>query len=317
MSSVKDLKLSANSSVLEVLKSMSQMGGFMGPNLATALDILVEMMKERDCLRVLTFTGNLVATGLRGIIADALRRRLFDLVVTTCGALDHDISRSRSGYLQGSFDVDDVRLREEGLHRLGNVFIPIKSYGELIEREVAELLRSSEEGKTFSTYELCWALGEQLGSESSILYWAWRNRIPVVVPSVYDGAVGYNIWMRGRAKRVSVDIARDQDLLNELMWSNKVKGALILGGGVSKHHALWWAQFGGDGFDYAVYLNSTDEYDGSLSGARPKEAITWGKVGPRSKNVFVKTDVTLVLPFLYVGLLSLLSDESSGSIRNT
>lgn len=309
MSVVKDLKLSSGSSVLEVLRGMSEMGGFMGPNLARALDVLAEMFERRDCGRVLTFTGNLIATGVRGIVADALRRKLFDLVITTCGALDHDIARSRSEYVQGSFDVDDVRLREEGVHRLGNVFIPVKNYGEVIEREVIELLKRYGEGERLSTCKLCWDLGELLNSGSSFLYWAWRNRIPVVVPGVFDGAVGYNVWLRGRTKRVTVDIGLDQDLLNDFMWSNRVKGALVLGGGISKHHALWWAQFGGEGFDYAVYVNSTDEYDGSLSGARPKEAISWGKVGPRSKTVFIKADVTLILPFLYVGVLSSLSES--------
>ncbi|MDW8043649.1 MAG: deoxyhypusine synthase [Nitrososphaerota archaeon] len=306
MSAVRDLRLNGSSTVLEVVRGMSEMGGFMGPNLARALEVLAEMVRAQGCLRVLTFTGNLIATGLRGIVADALRRRLFDLVVTTCGALDHDVARTRSEYLHGTFDADDLRLREEGFHRLGNVFIPVRSYGEVIEREVAELLRGLDGSRSISTHELCWALGERLGSESSFLYWAWRNRIPVVVPGIYDGAVGYNLWLRGKAKRLTVDVAGDQDLLNDLMWSNRLKGALIIGGGISKHHALWWAQFGGEGFDYAVYVTSSDEYDGSLSGARPKEAVTWGKVGPKSKSAFVKADATLVLPFLYVGLLSLL-----------
>jgi len=61
-------------------------------------------------------------------------------------------------------------------------------------------------------------------------------------------------------------------------------GALILGGGISKHHTIWWAQFSG-GLEYAVYISSANELDGSLSGAKTKEAITWKKIRKNAKHV--------------------------------
>ena len=310
MEPVRDLKLSASSSVLEVVKRMGEMGGFMGPHLARSLEVLASMMEHEGCLKILTFTGNLVSTGLRGVFADMLRRKLFDLVITTCGAVDHDIARALSTYYHGTFDADDVELRNRQIHRLGNVFIPFESYGLAIEKFVRSFVESLAPGTVLSTYEVCWKLGELLKSEDSILYWAHVNRIPVVVPGIYDGAVGYNLWLYGKRSGVRVDVARDQDLLDDLMWSHEVKGALIVGGGISKHHALWWSQFGGEGLDYAVYITSSDEYDGSLSGARPKEAQSWGKVAPKARAVFLKADATLVLPFLYVGLLSILEGRS-------
>jgi deoxyhypusine synthase len=306
---VRDLKLSANSSVLEVVKRMGEMGGFIGPHLARSLEVLASMMEHEGCLKILTFTGNLVSTGLRGVFADMLRRKLFDLVITTCGAIDHDIARTLSTYYHGTFDADDVELRNRQIHRLGNVFIPFESYGLAIEKFVRSFVESLAPDTVLSTYEVCWRLGELLKSEDSILYWAHVNTIPVVVPGIYDGAVGYNLWLYGKRAGVRVDVARDQDLLDDLMWSHEVKGALIVGGGISKHHAIWWSQFGGEGLDYAVYITSSDEYDGSLSGARPKEAQSWGKVAPKARAVFLKADATLVLPFLYVGLLGTLEER--------
>jgi deoxyhypusine synthase len=50
--------------------------------------------------------------------------------------------------------------------------------------------------------------------------------------------------------------------------------------------------------DYVVYVTTATEYDGSLSGARPKEAITWGKVKRNAKAVHIMADATLVLPIL-------------------
>ena len=51
----------------------------------------------------------------------------------------------------------------------------------------------------------------------------------------------------------------------------------MLGGGVPKHHTLWWNQYR-EGLDYAVYVTTAQEFDGSLSGALVREAISWGKV---------------------------------------
>ncbi|HID04591.1 MAG TPA: deoxyhypusine synthase, partial [Aigarchaeota archaeon] len=42
---------------------------------------------------------------------------------------------------------------------------------------------------------------------------------------------------------------------------------------------------------------------GSLSGARPKEAISWRKISTKSRHIFVKGDATVTLPLLYLALL--------------
>ncbi|MEM4294944.1 MAG: deoxyhypusine synthase [Candidatus Caldarchaeum sp.] len=300
---VEDLRLGREVSAVGLLRMMSRMGGFMGMHVGRAFEVLSEMVRDESCLRGLSFTGNLVATGLRGVLVELLRRKLFDLVVTTCGALDHDIARTRSFYRQGSFDSDDWRLAEKNIHRLGSVFIDQESYGVVVEKEVKSLLDEVGLEGRVAGHRLCWMLGERLGSESSILYWCWRNKIPVFVPGIIDGAVGYQLWLQGGKRGVYVDLVADMNLLDEMMWKAGRKGGLLVGGGISKHHLLWWSQFGGEGLDYAVYISAADEYDGSLSGARPREAVSWHKVSPKSRQVFVKGDATIVLPLLALGLV--------------
>ncbi len=72
----------------------------------------------------------------------------------------------------------------------------------------------------------------------------------------------------------------------------------MLGGGISKHHTIWWNQFK-NGLDYAIYMTTAVEWDGSLSGARLEEAISWGKVKPKAQQITVEGDVTVLLPLLY------------------
>ena len=71
----------------------------------------------------------------------------------------------------------------------------------------------------------------------------------------------------------------------------------MLGGGISKHHTIWWNQFRG-GMDYAVQITTAPESDGSLSAARTKEAISWGKITEKAKHVSIEGDATVLLPLL-------------------
>ena len=84
-----------------------------------------------------------------------------------------------------------------------------------------------------------------------------------------------------------------------------------MGGGISKHHIIWWAQFGG-GLDYAVYITTAQEYDGSLSGAQPREAISWGKLKKNAKHTVIYGDATILLPIVYASLIDRLEYYLTG-----
>jgi deoxyhypusine synthase len=290
----------------EVVELYRRIGGFQALHVAEAYDVLKEAVEEAD-LRFFSFTGNLVATGLREVIAEAVKRGLFNVVVTTAGALDHDIAKAMGArYMPGSFDLDDVELARKGLHRLGNVVISKEEYGPFVERFV---LRFCERlwGRSVATYELAYELGREM-PEDSMLGAAARAGVKIFVPGITDGAVGTALLTcndlartkRG-GSRVLVDVLKDEEMLRELVYSSKKLAALIVGGGISKHHVIWWAQFRG-GLDYVVYISTAVEYDGSLSGARPREAVSWGKVKPSAKSVYVYADATLVLPILLKSL---------------
>ena len=82
----------------------------------------------------------------------------------------------------------------------------------------------------------------------------------------------------------TIDILKDEQDLSDLMFDAKKTGARIIGGGISKHHVIWWSQFT-NGLDYAVYITTAQEFDGSLSGAKTREAISWGKIKEKSSII--------------------------------
>ena len=53
-----------------------------------------------------------------------------------------------------------------------------------------------------------------------------------------------------------------------------------------------------NGADFAVFINTGSEFDGSDSGARPDEAVSWGKIKASATAVKVYADATLVFPLL-------------------
>lgn len=302
---IRDYRLYKGITVDDLVKQMELAWGFTAGKIATGVEILSEMVLDKECLRFLSFPACIVATGTRGVVVEMVKRRLIDVIVTTCGTLDHDIARSWRNYYRGSFEMDDVELHRMGINRLGNILIPNESYGLIIEEKMRELLADlwNSGVREISTKDLCWAIGSRICREDSILYWAAKNGIPVYVPGITDGAVGYQIWLFSQDHKLKIDVLKDEQELNDLIFSAKRTGALVIGGGISKHHVIWWNQFRG-GLDYAVYITTAVEWDGSLSGARIREAISWGKVRETAKHVTIEGDATVILPLMVAALLS-------------
>jgi deoxyhypusine synthase len=291
-----------NKNLNEIISQMANSGGFESVNLIEGINILKKMIAEPKCTKFLSFVGSIISTGLRGIIKDMVKENMFNCIITTCGALDHDLARSFVKYYAGDFNIEDYYLKKNNIHRLGNVFIPTENYGPLIESKIQEYLQEFyKDFKEFACYELLDYIGSKLG-ESSFLYWAHKNKIPIIVPGIVDGAVGNQLWLfYQNHKDMQFNILKDQTRISDIIFEANKTGALMLGGGISKHHTLWWNQFR-DGLDYAVYITTASEWDGSLSGAEVKEAISWNKVKSEAKQITIHGEITTLLPFIYASL---------------
>jgi deoxyhypusine synthase len=310
---VEDYVFSEGMSVDELVSQMEKAWGFTAGKLATGSNILEKMVTDKKCLKFISFTGNLVATGTRGAFKELVKRKLVDVVVTTCGTIDHDLARCWKDYYKGSFLMSDGKLRDRNINRLGNVLVPNDSYGIIIEEKMRILLQSlwGEGIREVSSRQLCHEIGKRICNESSILYWAAKNNIPVYVPGITDGAVGYQAWFFSQDHDFKINLLKDSGELNEAIFNTQRTGALLIGGGISKHHTLWWNQFK-DGLDYAIYISTADEWDGSLSGARPREAVSWGKISKRAKKMMIEGDASVILPMMVSVLITRIGNTRSG-----
>ncbi len=287
----------------DLINQMDSSGGFSAKNLAKAVSILKDMIKEKECKKFLSFPACIIATGLRGAIAQTIEKDLFDIIITTCGTLDHDLARAYGGdYYHGSFELDDAKLHDSGINRLGNVLVPNESYGIILENKMNPVLEELVKvKKEWSGREIIHEFGKRLDDKNSILYQASKKNIPIYVPGITDGAFGTNLVWFSQDHDFKIDVLKDEKEIADIVFSNEKTGALMIGGGISKHHVIWWNQFK-KGLDYAVFITTATQYDGSLSGARLKEAVSWGKIKEKARYVTVDGDATIILPVILAAI---------------
>ncbi len=279
--------------------------GFQASNLYKAIEIIKKMRKEK--VRIFFgYTSNMVSSGLRDVIRYLVEHKLVDVLVTTAGGIEEDIIKTMKPFVLGDFRADGAKLREKGINRTGNIFVPndryiaFENFFQPILKALLEKQRKT--GKIISPSEIIDIFGERVNDKSSIYYWAHKNKIPVFCPALMDGAIGDNVYFFNFDKKqeLKVDMAQDHHRLIELVMEAKNTGIIILGSGVVKH-TICNANMFREGAKYVVYINTSQEYDGSDSGAEPEEAKSWGKIQGKGETVKVFGDATIIFPLVVSG----------------
>lgn len=299
LSPINGFAVSPKMTVEELVKGYSSLG-FQASHLARAAEI-VERMQKGKATVFLSFTSNMVSSGLREIIAQLCERRLVDCIVTSTGSIEEDVMKCSAPFSLGAFNADDAELKENGMNRIGNIFVKDEQYVEFEKMHLAFMQRMYDKhGGKMCMSEYVRELGLTLSDKGSFLYWCSKNNIPVFVPGALDGAMGDHFYFFNKQRHKSpfiIDAAEEVKRFYDIMLSAGSTGGIILGGGIAKHHLIGAAILR-NGLDYAVYLSTGTEGDGSLSGARPREAVSWNKLKDEKNSAFVEGDATLSFPLL-------------------
>ncbi|XP_076959304.1 deoxyhypusine synthase-like [Bidens hawaiensis] len=310
----------------QIIKSLVSTG-FQASNLGDAIETVNQMLNWRlsheeitkgcseeeknptyresvKCKIFLGFTSNLISSGIRDTIRYLVQHHMVEVIVTTAGGIEEDIIKCLGDTYKGDFYLAGAALRSKGLNRIGNLLLPNDNYCKFEDWIMPILDQMLEEQKTqhilWTPSRVIARLGKEINNESSYLYWAYKNNIPVFCPSLTDGSIGDMLYFHSfRNPGLVVDIVQDiRAMDNEAVHANPRKtGVIILGGGLPKHH-ICNANMLRNGTDYAVFINTAQEFDGSDSGARPDEAVSWGKIRAYAKSVKVHCDATIAFPLL-------------------
>lgn len=274
--------------------------GFQASAFADAVGVVQTMRSEQASIFI-GFTSNMVSSGVRESIRYLFEHQHITLGVCTAGAIEEDIIKCLGDFYIGDFRASGKELRAKGINRIGNVFAPNNRYvafekwfQPLLDELYAESVKT---GVPLSPSDIVWAMGKKINDTRSICYWAWKQGIRLFCPALTDGALGDNVYFSMfKHPKLVIDIAKDTQRLNDATIGLQNLGLVILGAGVIKH-ALLNAAMLRNGAEYAVYINTAQEFDGSDAGALPEEAISWGKLKP-GKHVKVFGDATILFPLL-------------------
>lgn len=294
---VKDIKWKKGINVKDLVEQMGSTG-FQGVELKKAAEVIIKMKKSGAKI-YLTFTSNMVTSGLRGFFAQLIELGLVDVVVTTVGGIEEDIMRSMGEkFTIGDFYSDDIELYEKGVNRVGNLFITNESYCKFEDWMKPTLKKLYEKQKIWPISEMLNEMGKTIEDKDSILYQASKNNVPIFCPAITDGAFGFHLYLFQQDNEgFMVDIVKDFANILFSTSQDETKGLIALGGSISKHHALLACLLNG-GIDYAVYLTTARSTSGSMSGATTKEAKSWGKIKDDSDAATVIGDVTITFPLI-------------------
>jgi deoxyhypusine synthase len=292
-----------------------------GARLREGARLLVERMLEPDVTVALSLTGALTPAGLgMSALIPLVRAGFVDWIVSTGANLYHDTHFGIGLTMhQGTYQADDVELREKGVVRIYDVFF---DYGVLLDTDAffREVISQPEFQRTMSSAEFHYLCGkyvrareQALGIESrSLLAVCWECGVPVYTSSPGDSSIGMNIAAKAlEGGKLLIDVNADVNETASIVWDAKAQGGKsavwILGGGSPKNFLLQTEPqiqevlgIAEKGHDYFLAVTDARPDTGGLSGATPAEAVSWGKIDPDQLpgTVICYTDSTIGLPLL-------------------
>ena len=306
------------------LLSSYRTSGFQATNFGLAVEQISKMLEARgepvpeakkkpylsepgdrpvtNCTLFLGYTSNLISSGVRDTLRYLVQHNMVDVIVTTAGGVEEDFIKCLASTYLGDFRLPGRSLRMKGINRIGNLLVPNDNYCQFEKWIMPIFDQMLDEQKTkgvvWSPSKMISRLGKEINNPESVYYWAYKNNIPVFSPALTDGSIGDMIYIHSyKNPGLIVDIAQDIRKINSIAVKAANTGMIILGGGVVKHH-ICNANLMRNGADYAVFVNTAQEFDGSDAGASPDEAVSWGKIRMTASPVKVHGEATLVFPLL-------------------
>ena len=288
--------------------------GFQATNLAQSIEIIKNMRRDNATI-FLAFTSNMGSCGVREQIKYLVKNKFVHVLSTTAGAIEEDVIKCFKPFVMGDFRAPGKILFEDGINRTGNIFVPNDRYI-YFERFMTKFLEriykiQKEKNKIIDVREFVYEMGHELEiqkvekKEESFVYWAYKNKIPFFVPALLDGSLGDMVYF---FKKNNFDFKIDTSdyivEVTDIAINCEKMGIIAIGGSVPKHLVANAAIFR-EGCEYAVYINTGLEMEGSNAGAPIDEAVSWGKIKVDAQKIKVECEASVVFPLIVAGAFKL------------
>ncbi len=295
-------------SISQLLAEMAKTG-FQGRRLGEATRLWEEMIKEDNLTIFMGYAGSMSTTGMWKIICWLIENRLIDVLISTGANISEDILEAMGGtYWRGSHLVDDANLLRYKIDRFYDVFADELEYRKM-ENLIEQFMMELDENYDYSSREFLYKFGKWLSERNikCIISTAYENKVPVFCPAIVDSGYGIAAITAGvKGKKIKVDQMKDFREFLEIGEKSPRTGVIYVGGGVPKDFtqlltvAIDLARGGEVSYphEYAIQITTDAPVWGGLSGCTLEEAISWGKISPRGKNVTCYCDATIALPLI-------------------
>ena|SRR5208282_2047928 len=301
---VSHIKIRRGMTMSEIAAQMAAVK-VLGPGrFGKAVNILTEMFRSKEYCKLISLAGPIVPGGLRRLLVELVDEGLLDGIVTTGANVTHDMLEGLGHrHIVGSETADDEVLKKRGLSRIYDLLVRQKAIEDL-ERTTRKMLDRipQEQRKNISSHELLWEFGRQIRDKNSLLATAYKRRVPLFCPGIFDSMLGLDLWTYSQLNSLLINPFKDFSKLVEMTYKSKRVGVVILGGGMPKHHVLIANSYRG-GVDAAIQITLDRAEGGGASGAPLEEAISWGKIKTRDKLVTLVGDATIIFPLVALAAL--------------
>jgi len=310
---IEPLRLGGNENVADLIDHCFSHSGFNGRKLAEGAKLYARML-EADATVALTVAGAMTPIGIGGVIISLIERGFVDFIISTGANLYHDLHLAYAfPMVQGSADVDDNVLAEEGVARILDVFIGEEDTLMATDNKVLELIQGFDLTKPFSTARLHHHMGKRLWEMSphpdkSMVAAAAKFDVPIYTSSPGDSSIGMNLIVPHLFdKPVMLNPVLDVIETAAIVRDADINGVVEIGGGSPKNfylqtqptlHQILMDRSKG-GHDYFLQLTTDAPHWGGLSGATPGEARSWGKLKDAYiNNVVVYSCASITFPLI-------------------
>lgn len=289
--------------VRSFLEATDKVGVLGAGRLGRTAGIIQRMFEDPECFTFLSMSGPMVPGGLRKIISHLVRTGKVDAIVTSGANIVHDLVEAYGGaHYRVPAEKDDYELREAGMGRIADIYVKEEDF-EKFEKGIYDFLDSLPQEKmtSLAPSEFLTELGCTIDDTDSILKQAAMKGVPIFSPGMMDSMLGFHLYTYSTTKQLALDFVKDLRILGELVTQTKKTGAIMLGGGLTKHFTMGSTILKG-GLNMAVQITLDRPEGGSLGGAPLVEGVSWQKMQTESNFETVIGDATIIFPLLVLGV---------------
>lgn len=305
---VNQINIEKNMSVSDLVNQFDKSGVLGAGRVGRACNVLTDMINDDDMKVFMSLGGPMIPGGMRNIVTQMIRNGHVDLIVSSGANITHDLLEAFGGSHYRHEGKDDEELNEEGIGRIADINVGSDDFT-VFETEIIKIFEEISSEKThISIQELLHEIGLLVDDENSFVATAARNDVPIFAPGLIDSMMGLQLWIFNQDHDFVVDAVADMHYLSDIVFEAEKVGAILLGGGLTKHYTLASNVIKG-GLDAAVQITMDRPEAGSLGGAPLEEAKSWAKARCGSNLASVVGDVTVIFPLIYAAALDRIGSD--------